>query len=226
MRACAHPRLPGCSRRAGLHRRPHGGRARRHRRARARRRAWSRRARCSGTQSRRSLWWSPSRRSWRRRRACAWRPRCVPRRCPCARCSSTRRARRGLAGGCAPRWDSAPPGAGHLTRGRPALPAERASEGTGHRAPGICLHRALHAAAAALNPTLPAAQVIQESATQSFLAQRRRDQQRALQLLREDPGLRRAPAPARAPRASAAGTPPRLCPPARRLRRWPPRGEA
>ena len=96
------------------------------------------------------------------------------------------------------------------------------------RAPGagICLHRALHAAAAAPNPTLPVAQVIQESATQSFLAQRRRDQQRALQLLREDPGLRRAPAPARAPRASAAGTPPRLCPPARRLRRWPPRGEA
>ena len=34
-----------------------------------------------------------------------------------------------------------------------------------------------------------AAQVVQESATQSFLAQRRRDQQRALQLLRDDPGL-------------------------------------
>ena len=36
---------------------------------------------------------------------------------------------------------------------------------------------------------LVAAQVVQESATQSFLAQRRRDQQRALQLLRDDPGL-------------------------------------
>ncbi|KAK9820634.1 hypothetical protein WJX81_000579 [Elliptochloris bilobata] len=33
-------------------------------------------------------------------------------------------------------------------------------------------------------------QVVQESATQRFLAQRRRDQQRALQLLRDDPGLR------------------------------------
>ncbi len=54
------------------------------------------------------------------------------------------------------------------------------------------------------------AQVIQESATQGFLAQRRRDQQRALQLLREDPGLRHAPAPARAPRAGAAAMPHRL----------------
>jgi len=33
-------------------------------------------------------------------------------------------------------------------------------------------------------------QVVQESATQQFLHQRRRDQQRALQLLRDDPGLR------------------------------------
>ena len=35
-------------------------------------------------------------------------------------------------------------------------------------------------------------QVVQESATQQFLQQRRRDQQRALQLLRDDPGLRYA----------------------------------